>query len=131
MVALSPRSLLANNRFVCEVCLKGFQRDQNLQLHRRGHNLPWSLCQRTPDNPSPVRRKVFVCPEATCPHHDPSKALGDLTSMKKHYCRKHGERKHECERCGRAYAVRGDWKAHVKICGRNEMRCDCGTVFLR
>ncbi|KAH1082147.1 hypothetical protein J1N35_021908 [Gossypium stocksii] len=47
VIALSPRTLLATNRFVCEICNKGFQRDQNLQLHRRGHNLPWKLRQRS------------------------------------------------------------------------------------
>ncbi|CDY52161.1 hypothetical protein HID58_007821 [Brassica napus] len=25
---------MAKNRFVCEICNKGFQRDQNLQLHQ-------------------------------------------------------------------------------------------------
>ncbi|KHN00559.1 Zinc finger protein MAGPIE-like protein [Glycine soja] len=47
VIALSPKTLLATNRFVCEICNKGFQRDQNLQLHRRGHNLPWKLRQRS------------------------------------------------------------------------------------
>jgi transposase-like protein len=47
VVALSPKTLLATNRYICEVCHKGFQRDQNLQLHRRGHNLPWKLKQRS------------------------------------------------------------------------------------
>ncbi|KAL1341678.1 hypothetical protein AAHE18_09G103600 [Arachis hypogaea] len=37
---------MAKNHFVCDICKKGFQRDQNLQLHRRGHNLPWKLRQR-------------------------------------------------------------------------------------
>lgn len=46
VIALSPKTLMATNRFVCEICGKGFQRDQNLQLHRRGHNLPWKLKQR-------------------------------------------------------------------------------------
>ncbi|KAL6982877.1 Protein indeterminate-domain 7 [Sarracenia purpurea var. burkii] len=41
VIALSPKAPMATNRFVCEICNKGFQRDQNLQLHRRGHNLPW------------------------------------------------------------------------------------------
>ncbi|CAG7896305.1 unnamed protein product [Brassica rapa] len=36
VIALSPKTLMAKNRFVCEICNKGFQRDQNLQLHRRG-----------------------------------------------------------------------------------------------
>ncbi|CAF1918948.1 unnamed protein product [Brassica oleracea var. botrytis] len=62
--------------FLCEVCGKGFQRDQNLQLHRRGHNLPWKLKQRTSKE---VRKRVYVCPEQTCVHHHSSRALGDLT----------------------------------------------------
>ncbi|KAL7222028.1 hypothetical protein ACSBR1_023864 [Camellia fascicularis] len=128
VIALSPKSLLATNRFVCEICNKGFQRDQNLQLHRRGHNLPWKLKQRTSKE---VKKKVYVCPEASCVHHDPSRALGDLTGIKKHFCRKHGEKKWKCDKCSKKYAVRSDWKAHSKTCGTREYRCDCGTLFSR
>ncbi|KDP34088.1 hypothetical protein JCGZ_07659 [Jatropha curcas] len=128
VIALSPKTLLATNRFICEICNKGFQRDQNLQLHRRGHNLPWKLKQRTNKE---VRKKVYVCPEATCVHHDPSRALGDLTGIKKHFSRKHGEKKWKCEKCSKRYAVQSDWKAHSKICGTREYRCDCGTLFSR
>ena len=34
-----------NNMYICEVCNKGFQREQNLhvQQHITGHNLPWKL----------------------------------------------------------------------------------------
>ncbi|TVU10401.1 hypothetical protein EJB05_43927 [Eragrostis curvula] len=128
VIALSPRTLLATNRFVCEVCNKGFQREQNLQLHRRGHNLPWKLKQK---NPKENRRKVYLCPEPTCVHHDPSRALGDLTGIKKHYCRKHGEKKWKCDKCNKRYAVQSDWKAHSKTCGTREYRCDCGTLFSR
>ncbi|GFP92688.1 protein indeterminate-domain 1 [Phtheirospermum japonicum] len=129
VIALSPKSLLATNRFVCEICNKGFQRDQNLQLHRRGHNLPWKLRQRKIDEV--VRRRVYVCPEPTCVHHDPSRALGDLTGIKKHFSRKHGEKKYKCERCAKKYAVQSDWKAHMKTCGTREYPCDCGTLFSR
>ncbi|CAN4093834.1 unnamed protein product [Withania somnifera] len=128
VIALSPKTLMATNRFVCEICSKGFQRDQNLQLHRRGHNLPWKLRQRTSNE---VRKRVYVCPELTCVHHDPSRALGDLTGIKKHFCRKHGEKKFKCERCNKKYAVQSDWKAHMKTCGTKEYRCDCGTLFSR
>ncbi|CAL9151787.1 unnamed protein product [Musa hybrid cultivar] len=128
VIALSPKTLLATNRFICEVCNKGFQREQNLQLHRRGHNLPWKLKQK---NPKDVRRRVYVCPEPTCAHHDPSRALGDLTGIKKHYCRKHGEKKWKCDKCSKRYAVQSDWKAHSKTCGTREYRCDCGTLFSR
>ncbi|GLT39074.1 hypothetical protein SLA2020_132820 [Shorea laevis] len=128
VIALSPKTLLATNRFVCEICNKGFQRDQNLQLHRRGHNLPWKLRQRSSKE---VKKRVYVCPEPSCVHHDPSRALGDLTGIKKHFCRKHGEKKWKCDKCSKKYAVQSDWKAHSKICGTREYKCDCGTVFSR
>ncbi|OVA04541.1 zinc finger protein [Macleaya cordata] len=128
VIALSPKTLMATNRFVCEICNKGFQRDQNLQLHRRGHNLPWKLRQRTSKE---IRKRVYVCPEPSCVHHDPSRALGDLTGIKKHFCRKHGEKKWKCDKCSKKYAVQSDWKAHLKTCGTREYRCDCGTLFSR
>ncbi|KAL1558129.1 zinc finger protein BALDIBIS-like [Salvia divinorum] len=129
VIAMSPKSLMATNRFVCEICNKGFQRDQNLQLHRRGHNLPWKLKQRNKEEV--VRKKVYICPEKTCAHHHPSRALGDLTGIKKHYSRKHGEKKWKCDKCSKKYAVMSDWKAHNKICGTREYKCDCGTLFSR
>ncbi|KAF5186827.1 indeterminate-domain [Thalictrum thalictroides] len=128
VIALSPKSLMATNRFVCEICKKGFQRDQNLQLHRRGHNLPWKLRQRSTTE---IRKRVYVCPEPTCVHNHPSRALGDLTGIKKHFSRKHGEKKWKCEKCSKKYAVQSDWKAHTKSCGTKEYRCDCGTLFSR
>ncbi|KNA19840.1 hypothetical protein SOVF_057880, partial [Spinacia oleracea] len=129
VIALSPKALLATNRFICEICNKGFQRDQNLQLHRRGHNLPWKLKQRS--KTEVIRKKAYVCPEPSCVHHHPSRALGDLTGIKKHFCRKHGEKKYKCEKCSKIYAVQSDWKAHSKTCGTREYRCDCGTLFSR
>ncbi|KAM7264700.1 hypothetical protein ACFE04_002383 [Oxalis oulophora] len=129
VMALSPKSLMATNRFICEICNKGFQRDQNLQLHRRGHNLPWKLRQRS--NKEVIRKKVYICPVKTCVHHDPSRALGDLTGIKKHYSRKHCEKKWKCDKCSKKYAVQSDWKAHSKTCGTREYKCDCGTLFSR
>ncbi|KAL7601702.1 zinc finger protein GAI-ASSOCIATED FACTOR 1 [Lactuca sativa] len=128
VIALSPTTLMATNRFVCEICNKGFQRDQNLQLHRRGHNLPWKLRQRTSTE---TRKRVYVCPEPSCVHHNPARALGDLTGIKKHYSRKHGEKKWKCDKCSKKYAVQSDWKAHQKTCGTREYKCDCGTIFSR
>ncbi|MCD7461900.1 hypothetical protein HAX54_047357 [Datura stramonium] len=130
VIALSPKTLVATSRFFCEICNKGFQRDQNLQLHRRGHNLPWKLKKR--ENKEVVmRKKVYVCPESSCVHHDPSRALGDLTGIKKHFSRKHGEKKWKCEKCSKRYAVQSDCKAHSKICGTREYKCECGTIFSR
>lgn len=129
VIELSPKRLTATNGFMCEVCNKGFQREQNLQLHRRAHNLPWKLKQKT--NHEVMRRKVYICPELNCVRHDPARALGDLTGIKKHFSRKHGEKKFNCDKCHRNYAVHSDLKAHNKICGKKEYKCDCGNTFAR
>ncbi|KAL2598890.1 hypothetical protein AAZV13_10G018850 [Glycine max] len=72
---------MATNRFVCEICNKGFQRNQNLQLHRRGRNPPWKLRQRGSNEL--MKKRVYVCPEPSCVHHNPARALGDSTGIKK------------------------------------------------
>ena len=128
VVALSPKTLLAMNEFVCEICKKGFKAEQNLQLHQRGHNLSWKPSQRSSKD---VKKKVYVCPEPSCVHHDPSRALGDLMGIKKHFCRKHNKKKWKCNKCSKKYAVWFDWRAHSKICGTREYKCDCGTLFSR
>ncbi|KAF6173377.1 hypothetical protein GIB67_027072 [Kingdonia uniflora] len=129
VIALSPRTLMTENRFICEVCEKGFQREQNLQLHRRGHNISWKLNKR--DKNEPRRSKVYVCPVPNCAHHDPRRAIGDITGIKKHYLRKHGEKIFKCEDCTRSYAVLADLRAHLKICGTKDYTCQCGSTFTR
>ncbi|KAL2929450.1 Protein SHOOT GRAVITROPISM 5 [Bienertia sinuspersici] len=129
VVSLSPKTLLESDRYVCEICNQGFQRDQNLQMHRRRHKVPWKLLKR--ENPI-VRKRVFVCPEPTCLHHDPCHALGDLVGIKKHFRRKHSNHKQwVCDKCSKAYAVQSDFKAHLKTCGTRGHSCDCGRVFSR
>ncbi|XP_010259846.1 PREDICTED: uncharacterized protein LOC104599146 [Nelumbo nucifera] len=113
VIALSPETLSSTDQLVCEICKKEFSREQNLQLHRRGHDLPWKLGGGPKKE---VRKQVFVCPEPSCIHHDPSRALGDLTGIKKHYLRKHCEKKFKCEKCSKPFAVRTDWKTHTKKC---------------
>ncbi|CAN7129762.1 hypothetical protein BRARA_G02764 [Brassica rapa] len=130
VVALSPRTLLESDRYVCEICNQGFQRDQNLQMHRRRHKVPWKLLKR--ETTEEVKKRVYVCPEPTCLHHNPCHALGDLVGIKKHFRRKHSNHKQWiCERCSKGYAVQSDYKAHLKTCGTRGHSCDCGRVFSR
>ncbi|KAK8931435.1 Zinc finger protein MAGPIE [Platanthera zijinensis] len=136
VVFLSPRTLMESDRYVCEICSQGFQRDQNLQMHRRRHKLPWKMLRKETQSPEAVaaaaRKRVFVCPEQSCLHHDPCHALGDLVGIKKHFRRKHSANKQwACERCSKAYAVHSDYKAHLKTCGTRGHSCDCGRVFSR
>ncbi|CAN4099211.1 unnamed protein product [Withania somnifera] len=129
VVSLSPKTLLESDRYICEICNQGFQRDQNLQMHRRRHKVPWKLLKR--ETPI-VKKRVFVCPEPTCLHHDPCHALGDLVGIKKHFRRKHSNHKQWiCEKCIKGYAVQSDYKAHLKTCGTRGHSCDCGRVFSR
>lgn len=129
VVSLSPKILLESDQYVCEICNQGFQRDQNLQMHRRRHKVPWKLLKR--DSPE-VKKRVFVCPEPSCLHHDPCHALGDLVGIKKHFRRKHSNNKQwVCEKCSKGYAVQSDYKAHLKTCGTRGHSCDCGRVFSR
>ncbi|XP_050220462.1 zinc finger protein SHOOT GRAVITROPISM 5-like [Mercurialis annua] len=129
VVSLSPKTLLESDRYVCEICNQGFQRDQNLQMHRRRHKVPWKLLKR--DSPV-VKKRVFVCPEPSCLHHDPCHALGDLVGIKKHFRRKHSNHKQwVCDKCAKGYAVQSDFKAHLKTCGTRGHSCDCGRVFSR
>ncbi|PWA99657.1 Zinc finger, C2H2 [Artemisia annua] len=126
VVAVSPDRLLDVKKYVCETCYKGFVREQNLQLHRRAHNLPFTLRR----NSSNETKKVYLCPESTCIYHNPAHAIGDLGGLKKHYLRKHvTEKKHKCDTCSKAYAVEVDLKVHLKTCGKKKHKCSCGMKF--
>ncbi|ESR50058.1 hypothetical protein CICLE_v10033838mg [Citrus x clementina] len=85
-----PFTSSENDRYVCEICNHGFQRDQNLQMHRRRHKVPRKLLKR---ETKVVKKRVFVCPEAGCLHHDSCHALGDFVGIKKHFRRKHNNHK--------------------------------------
>ncbi|GAY68424.1 hypothetical protein CUMW_263990 [Citrus unshiu] len=85
-----PFTSSENDGYVCEICNHGFQRDQNLQMHRRRHKVPWKLLKRETKE---VNKRVFVCPEPSCLHHDSCHALGDFVGIKKHFRRKHNNHK--------------------------------------
>ncbi|XP_047326973.1 protein indeterminate-domain 12-like [Impatiens glandulifera] len=122
VISLSPNRLLSTHSFVCQVCYKGFQREQNLHLHLKSHNMDGNLRPRL-DNGN--RRRVYVCPERTCKHHHRSRALGDVTAIRRHYSRKHSnEKKWKCGKCSKLYAVEADLKAHMKKCKVYLSDCD-------
>nr|XP_043625863.1 protein indeterminate-domain 4, chloroplastic-like [Erigeron canadensis] len=130
VIAVTATTLLKGNRYVCEVCNKGFPREQNLTLHGRIHNLPFSLKTRAPKHPG--ARKVYLCPEPTCQHHNLSHGLGDFGGLKKHYLRKHCTQKNfQCNTCSKMYAAETDLKAHLKVCGKRGYVCRCGARFAR
>ncbi|KAG6535311.1 hypothetical protein ZIOFF_000276 [Zingiber officinale] len=128
VVALRPEDLLATGRYICTVCSKGFQRDQNLQLHMRTHNINYELKK---SGRTPVRRKAYVCPIPSCVYSHSSRALSDITGIKKHFNRKHGPKNLKCPHCTKTYAVEADLKAHIKNHSLHQYRCKCSDTFSR
>ncbi|KAK1398253.1 Protein indeterminate-domain 12 [Heracleum sosnowskyi] len=128
VIALSVEEITAEKNFSCEFCNKKFNREQNLQLHKRAHNIPFTLEN---DKNEDGKRKVYLCPETTCANHNRCYALGNFTSLKKHYKRKHSEKTLDCPKCYKKYAVEADLRAHLKTCGTKEYKCECGSGFSR
>ncbi|KAF3674824.1 Protein SHOOT GRAVITROPISM 5 [Capsicum annuum] len=138
VVYLTAEMLMESDRYVCEICNLSFQREQNLQMHRRRHKVPWKLKKKRDQEEEKnemdqvIKKRVYVCPEPSCVHHDPCHALGDLVGIKKHFRRKHSNYKQWiCQKCNKGYAVQSDYKAHIKTCGTRGHSCDCGRVFSR
>ncbi|KAE8686520.1 Protein indeterminate-domain 1 [Hibiscus syriacus] len=110
VIALSPKTLMETNRFLCEICGKGFQRDQNLQLHRRGHNLPWKLKQRSTKE---VRKRVkhgekkWKCEKC-------EKRYAVQSDWKAH-SKTCGTREYKCD-CGTLFSRRDSFITHRAFC---------------
>lgn len=130
VIALSLEELTVIPMFPCELCNKSFTRERNLLLHLRVHNMPYTHNLLVKNNDD-EKRKVYTCPVTTCAYHDRCNALSDLGSLRKHYKRKHGKKTMNCTKCEKMYAVEGDLKAHIKICGAKEYACICGSIFSR